>query len=96
MAAVDTDPRPMLRHRRWRTTPRRAPARVDDVVFVHDPDDQPYWAWTTSDTQMRVGLTDRPETAPGPRVVDGTSWVVIVRDADGLPVASSPRRPVAP
>lgn len=69
---------------------------ADYLVVVHDPDDQPYWAWTTADTQVRVGLTERPDTAPGPRVAEGTSWVVIARDAEGVPLASSPRRPIAP
>lgn len=69
---------------------------ADYVVAVHDADDRPYWAWTTSDTQVRIGLTERPETAPGPRVADGTTWVVIARDADGTPIASSPRRPIGP
>lgn len=69
---------------------------ADYVVAVHDADDQPYWAWTTSDTEVRIGLTERPDTAPGPRVAEGTTWVVIARDVDGIPIASSPRRPVAP
>ena len=69
---------------------------ADYVVMVHDADDSPYWAWTTEDTSVRVGLTDRPDAAPGPRVTDGMTWVVVARDAGGIPVASSPRRPIAP
>lgn len=69
---------------------------ADYVVAVHDGDERPYWAWTTSDTRVRIGLTERPETAPGPRVADGTTWVVIARDADGTAIASSPRRPIGP
>lgn len=68
----------------------------DYVVMVHAADDAPYWSWSTSDTQVRVGLTDRPDTAPGPRVAEGMTWVVVARDADGLPIATSPRRPIAP
>ena len=69
---------------------------ADYVVMVHDAADSPYWAWTTEDTSVRVGLTDRPDAAPGPRVVAGMTWVVVARDGGGIPVASSPRRPIAP
>lgn len=68
----------------------------DYVVMVHSDDDTPYWSWATSETQVRVGLTDRPDTAPGPRVAEGMTWVVVARDGDGLPIATSPRRPIAP
>lgn len=68
----------------------------DYVVMVHTSDDAPYWSWATTETQVRVGLTDRPDTAPGPRVGEGMTWVVVARDGDGLPIATSPRRPIAP
>lgn len=68
----------------------------DYVVMVHTDADAPYWSWATSETQVRLGLTDRPDTAPGPRVAEGMTWVVVARDGDGLPIATSPRRPIAP
>lgn len=57
------------------------------AVVVRDLDGEAYWAWETSDTSVRVGFSDRPADAPGPRVADGMTWSVVAYDDDGLPIA---------
>lgn len=66
------------------------------AVVVLDPDGQPYWGWRTADTVVRVGVGDRAEGVPGPRVADGMTWSVVAHGADGIPVAASARRPIEP
>lgn len=65
-------------------------------VVVLDADGQPYWGWTTTETELVVGAVERPEGAPGPRIAEGMSWSVIADDADGIPIAVSARQPIAP
>ena len=66
------------------------------AVVVHDVDGAPYWGWELEETSVRLGLEDRPDTAPGPRAAEGMTWSVVAYDADWLPLAASERRPIAP
>lgn len=66
------------------------------AVVVHDVDGAPYWGWELEDTSVRLGLEERPDSAPGPRVAEGMTWSVVAYDADWLPLAASERRPIAP
>ncbi len=65
-------------------------------VVVHDADGVPYWGWETEDTEVRLGLTERPVEAPGPRITEGMTWSVVAHDREGVPVAASEVRPIAP
>lgn len=65
-------------------------------VFLFLDDGTAYWSWTGAETSVIVGGVELPDSAPGPRVAEGTSWAVLAVDADGLPVAVSERRPIAP
>lgn len=66
------------------------------LVAILDADGNPYWAWRTSDTRVRVGGSDRSESAPGPRITKGMTWSVMAVDSSGIPIAVSARRPIEP
>jgi len=66
-------------------------------LVVYGPDNQPYWGSLLTDAQTYVGgPIQLKEGRPGPRVIDGMSWMVIASDGDLSPVATSQLRPIAP
>jgi hypothetical protein len=67
------------------------------AVFVYSPSGAAYWTWWGESTSVHVGGEPRlDDGALGPAVTEGMSWAVLAFDADGSPVAVSPRRPIAP
>lgn len=83
-------PRPLLE---W-----EAVADADHYsVYVYAPDGDVYWVWTGHDTSVPVGGAPQiADGAPGPSVTDGMTWAVLAHDADGVPLAVSEQRPIAP
>lgn len=66
-------------------------------VYLYAPGGSIYWSWTGTVTAVHVGGEPQlRDGAPGPSIVDGMSWAVIAYDADLLPIAVSPQRPIAP
>lgn len=66
-------------------------------VYLYAPSGDVYWSWRGMETQVFVGgAIQLSDSAPGPSVADGMSWAVIAYDADLIPVAASPMRPIAP
>ncbi len=66
-------------------------------VYLYAPSGATYWAWRGTETSVFVGgATQIREDAAGPSIADGMSWAVIAFDADLLPLAASPLRPIAP
>ena len=65
------------------------------IVFAGD--EAPYWSTITERTETYVGGEAAiPEGVDGPEVSDGYSWAVYTEDQDGIPIASSPIRPISP
>ncbi len=63
------------------------------VVWVYDPDGATYWTWMGPDTATHLGgAVQLAEDRPGPRIVDGMSWVVGAVDDDLEFLAVSERR----
>lgn len=81
-------PRPLLE---WQ--PVDGAARYD--VTLYAPDGSGYWAWHGAETSVVVGQLATAEQS-GPRVSPGMTWAVLALDHDGIPVASSAVRPIAP
>lgn len=67
------------------------------TIVVFDGDGSPYWAALTSETQIYIGgSTQIPDGNDGPIISEGYQWVVYADDADGVPIGSSPLRPISP
>ena len=64
-------------------------------VVVLDPDGDPYWAWSGTETAVHLGGSATP-TAVGARVFGEMTWQVSAYDADGAPLAISERRRLSP
>lgn len=71
---------------------------VSYQVTLYDDQDRAVWSWTTTRTEMVLGGFARtpPEGVRGPRLTQPGSWHVLARDVDGVVVAQSGRRPIAP
>jgi hypothetical protein len=67
-------------------------------VTVFAQDGRPYWSWEGGDSSVFLGggADPLPDDAPGPRLVEGMTWVVFAADADGMPIAASAIAPIAP
>jgi len=60
--------------------------------------DEPLWAWEGAATAVILGgwpVAPIP-AAPGPLLIDDAKWFVVAFDAQGIPIANSVMRPVAP
>ena len=59
--------------------------------------DEPLWAWEGAATAviLDAGIGPIP-AAPGPLLIDDAKWFVVAFDAQGIPIANSVTRPVAP
>ena len=60
--------------------------------------DEPLWAWEGVSTAVILGgwpATPIP-AAPGPLLIADAKWFVVAFDAQGVPIANSVMRPVAP
>jgi len=60
--------------------------------------DEPLWAWEGGATAVILGgwPVAPISAAPGPLLVDDAKWFVVAFDAQGVPIANSVMRPVAP
>lgn len=58
----------------------------------------PLWAWTGTDTHVVLGAWTEPPThdVPGLSLTAPAEWFVVALGAGGVPIAISPRQPVAP
>lgn len=67
------------------------------LVIVYAEGGEPYWSTITDRTETYVGgAAPIPDGVDGPEVAEGYSWAVYAEDADGIPIASSPLRPISP
>jgi hypothetical protein len=67
------------------------------LVIVYAEGGEPYWSTITEQTETFVGgAAQIPDGVDGPEVAEGYSWAVYAEDADGIPIASSPIRPISP
>lgn len=60
--------------------------------------DEPLWAWEGAGTVVILGgwPTAPTPAAPGPLLTVDSKWFVVAFDPQGLPIANSVMRPVAP
>ena len=60
--------------------------------------DEPLWAWEGAGTTVILGgwATTPIPAAPGPLLTADAKWFVVAFDAQGLPIANSVMRPIAP
>ena len=60
--------------------------------------DEPLWAWEGAGTAVILGgwPTTPIPAAPGPLLTADAKWFVVAFDAQGLPIANSVMRPIAP
>jgi hypothetical protein len=66
-------------------------------VYLYAPSGAAYWAWRGSETQVYVGGAEQIRAdAAGPSVTEGMNWAVVAYDAELLPIAASPMRPISP
>jgi hypothetical protein len=73
------------------------PGAVVYMVVVYGVDGSATWSTITEATSIYVGGRQPiPEANSGPRITDGSSWVVYADDVDGLVIAASGRAPIAP
>lgn len=67
------------------------------TVTVYAPDGRPYWASVLVETETFVGgPVQIDEDKPGPRIIDGMSWLVVAYGEDQVPIAVSGERPISP
>ena len=66
-------------------------------LFLYAPSGRVYWGWAGRGNAVHVGGEPQiQEDRPGASIVDGMSWAVIAYDAESLPIAVSPQRPISP
>jgi hypothetical protein len=74
-----------------------APGAEVYMVVVYGADGAATWSMITDATSIYVGgRLPIPSANSGPRITDGSSWVVYADDIDGRPIAASGRAPIAP
>jgi len=68
------------------------------LVVVQTPKGDPYWTWQGEETRVRFGggPVGAAQTSDGASLTKKLVWFVVGLDAEGLSVASSPKRPIAP
>jgi hypothetical protein len=67
------------------------------MLWVYTPDGSPYWSWMGSDTSTYLGgAVQLADDRPGPRVIDGMTWVIAAVDTDLEFLAVSERRWIGP
>lgn len=67
------------------------------AAYLYAPNGDVYWAWTGHGTSVHVGGEPQlRDGASGPSVVEEMTWAVMAHDGDGLPLAVSQQRPIAP
>lgn len=74
------------------------PSAASYAVVVLTTDGKPIWAWQGPATTVVFGNHPTPpeEPAGGYQLTMSAKWFVVAYDAQGLPVANSVLRPVAP
>lgn len=65
-------------------------------VMVHDMQDLPFWAWTGTDTEVRLGGGDVDELNQTAALYQPMTWRVVAIDSDGGIVAFSEDIPLVP
>ncbi len=65
-------------------------------LVLRDDDDRPYWAWTGSDTTVRVGGGDRSETNQTAALHGEMTWRVAAFDTDHDLIALSDTARLSP
>jgi hypothetical protein len=68
------------------------------VVVVQTPKGAPYWSWQGEATKIRLGgdSDDVVSNSEGASLERRMVWFVAALDGDGIPIASSARRTIAP
>lgn len=66
------------------------PDAVDYMLLVLDPEGEPWWSWTGSETGVVLGGVEGEHELGGPAAVDGASWVVFALGDDGSIFGASP------
>lgn len=67
------------------------------MLWVYSPDGRPYWSWLGPDTNTYLGgAIQLADDRPGPRVIDGMTWVVAAVDNDLEYLAVSEQRWIGP
>jgi hypothetical protein len=67
------------------------------VVYLYAPSGDTYWVWMGFDTAVFVGGNPQLRAgASGPSVVDGMAWAVAAKTFNGVSIAVSELRPIAP
>jgi hypothetical protein len=74
------------------------PGASSYLLAIVTAENEPVWAWQGVATEVVLGGWDEvpPAGAPGPVLGGASSWFVVALDAQGLPLANSGLRPVAP
>ncbi|MCP4964264.1 MAG: hypothetical protein GY926_03415 [bacterium] len=65
-------------------------------LTIRDADARPYWAWTGTETSVRFGGGDSPETNQTAVLHETMTWRVAAFDANGGLVAISDSASVSP
>lgn len=65
-------------------------------LVVRDGAGRPYWAWTGSDTSVRIGGGDTPDTNQTAALHEPMTWSVAAFDAAGELIALSDEATVSP